>query len=101
MESTGVPGRIHISGFTACYLEERKGALPVELEEGEIKPEVEDQKARPIQDYEKLLEDLAERYKESHTNANANTNPEQMSHFNKIFKKLNWLHIIDNLMSHK
>ena len=38
MESTGVPGRIHISGFTACYLEERKGALPVELEEGENPP---------------------------------------------------------------
>ena len=80
MESTGVPGRIHISGATACYLEERKGALPVELEDGSIRPDVEEQKARPTQDYDKLLEDLQERYNESNTN--------------NVFKKLPVLHQI-------
>ena len=61
MESTGVPGRIHLSGFTAAYLQEHHG---IKLEEGAIKPELEEQKARPQGDYEKLLEDLRDRYSE-------------------------------------
>ena len=83
MESTGVPGRIHISGFTACYLAEHRG---VTLEEGAIKSEVEDQKARPVGDYEKLLDDLRERYNESRENASANA--ENSAIFNKIFAQL-------------
>lgn len=65
MESTGVPGRIHISGFTAAYLSDRDDVI---LESGIINSEIEEHKARPQQDYDNLLEDLRTRYEESRDN---------------------------------
>lgn len=60
-----MPGRIHISGFTAAYLSDRDDVI---LESGIINPEIEEHKARPQQDYDNLLEDLKTRYEESRDN---------------------------------
>ena len=60
-----MPGRIHISGFTAAYLSDRDDVI---LESGIINSEIEEHKARPQQDYDNLLEDLRTRYEESRDN---------------------------------
>ena len=48
------------SGFTAAYLQDHR----VELEDGSIRADIEEQKARPQGDYDKLLDDLQDRYTE-------------------------------------
>ena len=47
-------------GFTAAYLQDHR----VELEDGSIRADIEEQKARPQGDYDKLLDDLQDRYTE-------------------------------------
>lgn len=52
LESTGVPGRVHISGCTACYL---RGS-DFQLEDGDPRTDNNNGYPRPVEEWERLFE---------------------------------------------